>query len=198
MLKNKRVSLAITILAVLLLGLCSNSGLARSLGQRATDVLYSRGLQSTGNIQIITIDAESEEEYGYFTEWDRSRAADLIRALNQPDSKPAVIAFDINYVTNRSPEGDAAFVEAAKEAGNVIIASRAKMRTKVEEVDGELVADELYVEGYEYPYEALKALTRTNQAITESSIKEFIETLEVSEEIKKELRVITPHNYTGI
>ena len=53
-------------------------------------------------------------------------------------------------------------------------------------------------EAYPHPYEALKALTRTNQAITEVSIKEFIEGLSVSEEIKKELRVITPHTYTGI
>lgn len=53
-------------------------------------------------------------------------------------------------------------------------------------------------EAYPHPYEALKALTRTNQAITEASIKEFIEGLDVSEEIKKELRVITPHSYTGI
>jgi adenylosuccinate lyase len=41
-------------------------------------------------------------------------------------------------------------------------------------------------------------LTRTNQAITESSIKTFIEELEVSEVIKEELRKITPHTYTGI
>lgn len=53
-------------------------------------------------------------------------------------------------------------------------------------------------ESYPHPYEALKALTRTNQAITEESIKNFIETLEVSEEVKKELRAITPHSYTGI
>ena len=53
-------------------------------------------------------------------------------------------------------------------------------------------------EAYPHPYEALKALTRTNQAITEESIKNFIETLEVSEEVKKELRAITPHSYTGI
>ncbi|WP_321518346.1 adenylosuccinate lyase [uncultured Bacteroides sp.] len=53
-------------------------------------------------------------------------------------------------------------------------------------------------EAYPHPYEALKALTRTNQAITEASIKEFIEELNVSEEIKKELRRITPHSYTGI
>jgi adenylosuccinate lyase len=53
-------------------------------------------------------------------------------------------------------------------------------------------------EAYPNPYEALKALTRTNQAINETSIKEFIEGLDVSEELKQELRVITPHTYTGI
>lgn len=53
-------------------------------------------------------------------------------------------------------------------------------------------------EGFPKPYEALKSLTRTNQAITEESIHDFIETLEVSEAVKAELRAITPHNYTGI
>ena len=53
-------------------------------------------------------------------------------------------------------------------------------------------------EAYPHPYEALKALTRTNQAITENSIKEFIEELNVSEDIKKELCAITPHTYTGL
>ncbi|UII20334.1 adenylosuccinate lyase [Fulvivirga ligni] len=53
-------------------------------------------------------------------------------------------------------------------------------------------------EGYPKPYEALKDLTRTNEAITEKTIKSFIETLNVSEEVKAELRVITPYNYTGL
>ncbi len=53
-------------------------------------------------------------------------------------------------------------------------------------------------EGYPKPYEALKALTRTNAGITEQSIKDFIETLNVSDKVKAELRAITPHNYTGI
>jgi adenylosuccinate lyase len=53
-------------------------------------------------------------------------------------------------------------------------------------------------EAYPSPYEALKALTRTNEAITESSIKAFIETLDVSEAVKSELRAITPFNYTGV
>lgn len=65
-------------------------------------------------------------------------------------------------------------------------------------VVAEAIQTVLRREAYPNPYEALKALTRTNQAITEHSIREFIETLEVSEEIKKELRAITPHNYTGV
>lgn len=53
-------------------------------------------------------------------------------------------------------------------------------------------------EGYPKPYEALKALTRTNEGITETSIREFIDTLQVSDDVKEELKKITPHNYTGI
>ncbi len=53
-------------------------------------------------------------------------------------------------------------------------------------------------ESYPNPYEALKALTRTNEAMTEERIHNFIDTLEVSDAIKAELRAITPHNYTGI
>ncbi len=53
-------------------------------------------------------------------------------------------------------------------------------------------------EGYPHPYEALKALTRTNQLMTEETIHEFVKTLQVSDSVKEELMAITPHNYTGI
>ena len=53
-------------------------------------------------------------------------------------------------------------------------------------------------EGYPKPYEALKALTRQNTAITEESIHAFIHTLDVSEEIKQELHRLTPSNYIGL
>ncbi len=53
-------------------------------------------------------------------------------------------------------------------------------------------------EGYPNPYEALKGLTRTNEKINQKSIASFIETLDISDEIKKELKQITPSNYTGI
>jgi adenylosuccinate lyase len=53
-------------------------------------------------------------------------------------------------------------------------------------------------EGYANPYEALKGLTRTNEKINQDSISNFIDTLEVSNTIKEELKRITPSNYTGI
>lgn len=53
-------------------------------------------------------------------------------------------------------------------------------------------------EGYPNPYEALKGLTRTNEAINKASISNFIDTLEVSDAIKTELKAISPSNYTGI
>lgn len=53
-------------------------------------------------------------------------------------------------------------------------------------------------EAYPHPYEALKALTRTNSRMTEATIHEFISNLNVSDEVKAELMAITPHNYTGI
>ena len=53
-------------------------------------------------------------------------------------------------------------------------------------------------EGYPNPYETLKALTRTNSKVTQESIAEFIDTLEISDELKARLKKITPSNYTGI
>lgn len=53
-------------------------------------------------------------------------------------------------------------------------------------------------EGYPHPYEALKALTRTNTRMTEQTIHDFIRTLDVSDSIKAELMAITPQTYTGI
>lgn len=53
-------------------------------------------------------------------------------------------------------------------------------------------------EGYPKPYEALKGLTRTNSAINQESIAEFIDTLEISKALKEELKTITPWNYVGV
>ncbi len=65
-------------------------------------------------------------------------------------------------------------------------------------VAAEAIQTILRREAYPNPYEALKGLTRTNEKISQQSIANFIDTLEVSDEIKKELKAITPENYTGI
>lgn len=65
-------------------------------------------------------------------------------------------------------------------------------------VVAEAIQTVLRREGYPKPYEALKALTRTNEEINAERIASFIDTLDVSEEIKTELKKITPHNYTGV
>ncbi|MEQ8532757.1 MAG: lyase family protein, partial [Imperialibacter sp.] len=65
-------------------------------------------------------------------------------------------------------------------------------------VVAEAIQTVLRREGFANPYETLKALTRTNTKITRESISTFIDKLEVSEDIKKELRLISPFSFTGI
>lgn len=65
-------------------------------------------------------------------------------------------------------------------------------------VVAEAIQTVLRREGYPNPYETLKALTRTNSKITQESIAEFIDTLEISDTLKARLKEITPSNYTGI
>jgi len=82
-----------------------------------------------------------------------------------------------------------------------LVLNEAKLNADLEDnwaVVAEAIQTVLRREGFKNPYEALKDLTRTNQSITKKSISGFIETLKVSEKVKKELRLITPQNFTGI
>lgn len=93
-----------------------------------------------------------------------------------------------------------AFKSTVKGLGKLLL-NRAKFAQDLENnwaVVAEAIQTILRRESYPNPYEALKGLTRTNEAITQSSISNFIDTLEVSDAIKSELKAITPSNYTGI
>ena len=84
---------------------------------------------------------------------------------------------------------------------NKLLLNEDKIREDLEDhwaVVAEAIQTILRREGYPNPYEALKALTRTNTAITAETISNFIDTLEVNEDVKAELKVITPENYTGV
>jgi len=82
-----------------------------------------------------------------------------------------------------------------------LILNEAALKADLEQnwaVVAEAIQTILRREGYPKPYEALKELTRTNDAITEATIEAFVETLNVSDDVKTELKAITPWNYTGV
>lgn len=84
---------------------------------------------------------------------------------------------------------------------NKLVLNQAKFEKDLEDnwaVVAEAIQTILRREGYPNPYEALKGLTRTNEKINQKSIADFIETLDVSDAIKTELKQITPANYTGV
>ena len=92
------------------------------------------------------------------------------------------------------------FASTLKGLGKLLL-NEAKFAQDLENnwaVVAEAIQTILRREAYPNPYEALKGLTRTNEAITQTSIANFIDTLEVSAAIKTELKAITPSNYTGI
>jgi len=84
---------------------------------------------------------------------------------------------------------------------NKLILNNEKINSDLEDnwaVIAEAIQTILRRENYPNPYETLKNLTRTNEKINKESIRNFIETLSVSESIKNELRSLSPQNYTGI
>ena len=93
-----------------------------------------------------------------------------------------------------------AFKSIQKGLGKLLI-NQEKIHRDLENnwaVVSEAIQTILRRESYPNPYEALKALTRTNTTINEEAIQEFVQQLNVSEDVKKELLKVTPHNYTGI
>jgi adenylosuccinate lyase len=82
-----------------------------------------------------------------------------------------------------------------------LLLNEEKIRTDLENnwaVVAEAIQTILRRENYPNPYEALKELTRGNATITQKSMMEFIQSLKVSAAVKKELKAITPFNYTGV
>lgn len=129
------------------------------------DAVYQipRGVSS--QIKIIAIDDKTLEELGPINTWSREYYAKLIRILNSDSgTKPAVIGFDILFSgyygeENTISDGDKAFVEAAKQSGNVVTVSQFQYNRKAaldEEGRTEYLVDTVY-----YPFPELKEVVRT-------------------------------------
>jgi predicted RNA methylase len=91
--------------------------------------------------------------------------------------------------------------DTLSEYDNKLILNEDALRADLERnwaVVAEAIQTILRREAYPNPYEALKALTRTNAAVTAESMQEFIDGLDVSDAVKAELKEIAPWNYTGV
>ena len=90
--------------------------------------------------------------------------------------------------------------KSVKKGLSKLIVNRDKINADLEDnwvVVAEALQTILRREGYPKPYEALMELTRTNEKITGETIRKFIDTLDVSEAVREEMKAVTPFNYTG-
>lgn len=90
--------------------------------------------------------------------------------------------------------------KAVRKGLSKLLVNRDRLHSDLEEnwaVVAEALQTILRREGYPTPYEALKELTRTNEKVTEETIRRFIDSLEVSESVREEMTAVTPFNYTG-
>jgi len=150
----------VVVVAVLSFFLCY-SQILYSFDKIAADKIYQTPSVTDNKIKIITIDERTIQKYGNVSEWSRDIPAQLVEILNEEEENaPAVIGFDIMYVSDGDEAGDLRFAEACKQAGNVITAVNVVTKDKLTlQEDGSLALDDLHIELIEYPYPELKEVT---------------------------------------
>ena len=112
------ISAAIGLLA----GLSVYFGLISFIERPAGDILFRTTDRKNDNIILITLDNRAFEAYGPYSEWTRQYAVDLINKIDSDEeSRPAVLAFDVEFFGRRNPEIDTELADAAQKAGNVVV-----------------------------------------------------------------------------
>lgn len=155
------------IIAILAFGICYFQ-ILYSVDKIFADKLYQTVTPTDRRIKIIAIDERTMQEYGDMKTWNREIPAKLVEVLNKDkETAPAVIAFDIMYISEADSESDNTFAQVCAEGGNVVTAVNAVTKDKLTlQADGSLLLDEMYVDMVEYPYEALKEVTEYGFANT--------------------------------
>ncbi len=148
------------ILAVISFAVCSTH-LLYAFDKILSDPLYQHPTSTNPNIRIIAIDEKTLQEYGKTENWSREIPAKLVETLNQSESvHPAVIAFDVMYVSDADPETDEYFAEACGKYNNVVTAVNVVQKTKVSRTEsGGMEIDNSHIDLVEYPYKALKEVS---------------------------------------
>ena len=114
------------------------------------DRFYQRSRGVDQSVKIIAIDEKSLNAYGPFGTWDRKIYGDLLEVLGD---KPAVVGFDLLFISEMTPEGDAALLNAAKNSDCTVFASHIDFDTRlVTDETGKSVLDNFYVNMVEAPF----------------------------------------------
>jgi len=156
--KEKMIKgIRLLVVVVLTFMLCYSQCLY-SFDKMITDRIYQAPSVTSSAIKIVAIDERTIQTYGDISTWSREIPAQLVEKLNEnPENAPAVIGFDVMYVTEKEAEGDARFADACRAAGNVITAVNVVMEDKLSlQEDGSLSLDNMHVKLVEYPYPSLK------------------------------------------
>lgn len=122
-----------------------------------SDPLLQGGEKADSRIKIIAIDEKTIQKYGNVSDWPRDRYAQLVSFLSaDPEKAPAVLVFDIMFVSDKDADSDTLFATECKKAGNVITAINVVYKDDVNMVNGSLTVDKNHISMIEYPYGALK------------------------------------------
>ena len=167
------------------------TGLLWSLEQSMEDLLYRRPVGTSKNIKIIGIDEETLDKYGKFEDRSRDRLAALLELLSTDAATvPRVIAMDFLLVSNSqgNAEEDIRLAEAAKHAGNVVLASNLVYRTAFgTDEEGNIYSDEWNISHVELPYEQLAIVTENGFADPFTDADGYIRRARVTTSQGKEL-----------
>lgn len=153
--KLKRLSIAIAVFVfTFLLAFCEA---LYSVDHIFSDPLYLSSTAPDNDIKIIAIDERTVAAYGDVADWSREIPAMLVEKLNADKATaPAVIGFDIMFITEKDAEADKRFADACREGGNVISAVNVVYREKFSVQDGQMTVDKGNISMIEYPYAALR------------------------------------------
>lgn len=155
-----RIQKLIVCVFIALIGsFCSYSNVFYYFDQKVQDAVYQEESAINTNIKVIKIDQKTLDTLGTFGTWDRSVYAQLIEILDT-EYAPYFIGFDILFSGTISEDGDQAFVDAAKDFGNVAVVNLISFEDTITEVEEAVInVDNMSVEFIEQPFSALQEVT---------------------------------------
>ncbi|MGN0689599.1 MAG: CHASE2 domain-containing protein [Oscillospiraceae bacterium] len=157
--KNSFFKFLPNILLIILAVFITLSKFPKELEVIAEDALYQKAEAIPDKIKIIAIDETTLDELGPYSEWDRTLFAELIDKLNaNPEKKPRVIGIDVIFSGTNNSESDKALVDAVKNSGNVVLASKLETDTRRIKTENGYVLQN-YVKNETTAFEELNAVS---------------------------------------